>query len=223
MTLSQNGRELPVLYSFRRCPYAIRARMALRVAGIACELREVLLRDKPPEMLALSKKATVPILHLSDDRVIDESLDVMHWALAHHDPLDWLDAPASQSWVTLFDNTFKHHLDRYKYASRYKASAAWQHRENGAQFLAELDRLLRPTGALSGSVLGVMDYASLPFVRQFRIADPDWFDAQPWPHLHCWLQDFLGEEKVSEIFQALDNQLTEKKTPTIGTGVPWST
>ena len=102
----------------------MRARMALGVAGIACELREVLLRDKPAEMLALSEKGTVPVLHLSDGRVIDESLDVMHWALAHHDPLDWLDAPDLDSWVALFDDTFKHHLDRYKYASRYDGAEA---------------------------------------------------------------------------------------------------
>ena len=192
MTLSQNGRELPVLYSFRRCPYAIRARMALLVAGIACELREVLLRDKPPEMLALSKKATVPILHLSDDRVIDESLDVMHWALAHHDPLDWLDAPASQSWVTLFDNTFKHHLDRYKYASRYDGADAKTHRAVARDVLAELEPHLEK-GWIGGVQPSFTDIAVLPFVRQYRIADPVWFDDQlGLPNVQKWLMAFLG-------------------------------
>ena len=166
--------------------------MALRVAGIACELREVLLRDKPPEMLALSKKATVPILHLSDDRVIDESLDMMHWALAHHDPLDWLDAPASQSWVTLFDNTFKHHLDRYKYASRYDGADAKSHRAVARDVLAELEPHLEK-GWIGGVQPSFSDIAVLPFVRQYRIADPVWFDDQlGLPNVQKWLMAFLG-------------------------------
>ncbi|MEC7594445.1 MAG: glutathione S-transferase N-terminal domain-containing protein, partial [Pseudomonadota bacterium] len=117
----------------------MRARMALGVAGIACELREVHLRDKPMEMLALSEKGTVPVLHLSDGRVIDESLDVMHWALAHHDPLDWLDTLDLDGWVALFDDTFKYHLDRYKYASRFDGAEAKTHRTAARDVLAELE------------------------------------------------------------------------------------
>ena len=123
---------------FQAVPYEC-ARMALGVAGIACELREVLLRDKPAEMLALSEKGTVPVLHLPNGQVIDESLDVMHWALAQHDPLGWLDAPDLQSWVTLFDETFKHHLDRYKYASRYDGADAKTHRSAARDVLVELE------------------------------------------------------------------------------------
>lgn len=191
MTLYQNGRELPVLYSFRRCPYAMRARMGLRVAGIACELREVVLRDKPPEMLALSQKGTVPVLHLPDGRVIDESLDVMHWALAHHDPLGWLGAPDIQNWVARFDDTFKHHLDRYKYASRYDGADAKTHRSAARDVLAELEPHLEQ-GWIGGAQAGFTDIAVLPFVRQYRIADPVWFDAElGLPNVQKWLMAFL--------------------------------
>ena len=120
----------------------------------------------------------------------------MMWALAANDPDSWLDSWQKQpdkakTFLDNVDGPFKYDLDRYKYASRYEVSAAWQHRENGAQFLTELDQSLVATGALSGPDLGYIDFATLPFIRQFRIADPDWFDAQPWPYLHRWLQEFL--------------------------------
>ena len=169
----------------------MRARMALGVAGIACELREVLLRDKPAEMLALSEKATVPVLHLSDGRVIDESLDVMHWALAHHDPLDWLDTLDPDRWVALFDDTFKYHLDRYKYASRYDGAEAKTHRTAAQDVLAELEPHLEK-GWIGGVRPSFSDIAVLPFVRQYRIADPVWFDQQlSLSNVHKWLMAFL--------------------------------
>ncbi len=187
----------PILWSFRRCPYAIRARLAIAVSGQSVELREILLRDKPPEFLATSAKGTVPVLDLLDGTVIEESQDIMNWALSTNDPDGWLDISQKQpdmvkTFLDKIDGPFKYDLDRYKYASRYEASLAWQRRDNGAQFLAELDCLLGPTGALSGSNLGFLDFAILPFVRQFRIADSKWFDAQPWPYLHHWLHEFLG-------------------------------
>ena len=187
----------PVFWSFRRCPYAMRARLALQSAGITVTLREILLRDKPEAFLATSPKATVPVLDLGDGHIIEESRDIMIWALSRHDPECWLaiteHAPQTcTDFLDRLDGPFKTHLDRYKYASRYEVSAAWQHRENGAQFLAKMDRSLGSTGALSGSGLGFMDFAILPFIRQFRIADSKWFDSQPWPYLHRWLQDFLG-------------------------------
>ena len=169
----------------------MRARMALGVAGVPCELREVLLRDKPAEMLALSKKATVPVLHLSDGRVIDESLDVMHWALAHHDPLDWLAAPDLEGWVALFDDIFKYHLDRYKYASRYDGAEAKTHRTAAQDVLAELEPHLEK-GWIGGVRPSFSDIAVLPFVRQYRIADPVWFDQQlSLSNVHKWLMAFL--------------------------------
>jgi glutathione S-transferase len=170
----------------------MRARLAIAVSG-----QIVQLRDKPPAFLATSAKGTVPVLDLLDGTVIEESRDIMMWALGANDPDGWLDIWQKQpdkakTFLDNVDGPFKHDLDRYKYASRYEASRARQHRENGAQFLTELDQSLGATGALSGYGLGFLDFAILPFIRQFRIADPEWFDAQPWPHLHRWLQKFLG-------------------------------
>ncbi len=187
----------PIFWSFRRCPFAMRARLAIAASGQTVQLREILLRDKPAAFLATSAKGTVPVLDLRDGTVIEESRDIMMWALGVSDPDGWLDISHKQpdkvkTFLDNVDGPFKNDLDRYKYASRYEVSAAWRHRENGTQFLAELDRSLRATGALSGSSLGLMDFATLPFIRQFRIADPVWFDSQPWPYLHRWLQEFLG-------------------------------
>ena len=149
------------------------------------------MRDKPLEMLALSEKGTVPVLHLSDGRVIDESLDVMHWALAHQDPLDWLETLDLDGWVTLFDDTFKYHLDRYKYANRYDGAEAKTHRTAARGVLAELEPHLEK-GWIGGVSPSFSDIAVLPFVRQYRIADPVWFDQQlSLSNVHKWLMAFL--------------------------------
>ena len=194
MSMLSNG---PILWSFRRCPFAMRARLAIAASGQIVQLREILLRDKPAAFLATSAKGTVPVLDLQDGTVIEESRDIMMWALGANDPNGWLDISQKQpdkvkTFLDNVDGPFKYALDRYKYASRYEVSAARQHRENGAQFLEKLDKSLGTTGALSDSSLGLMDFAILPFIRQFRIADPEWFDEQPWPCLHRWLQEFLG-------------------------------
>ena len=197
---------LPILWSFRRCPYAMRARLAIAAAGIAVELREILLRDKPAAFLAASAKATVPGLQCPGGRVIDQSRDIMFWALDQHDPDGWL-APvhANRDYVEAFferlDGPFKTHLDRYKYASRFDPDEALAHRRSGAATLAGFEQLLTGQPALSGAHPGLLDFASLPFVRQFRIADPDWFDAQPWPHLHSWLADFLNSPRFAAIMR----------------------
>ena len=196
--------DAPIFWSFRRCPFAIRARLAIAASGQIVQLREIRLRDKPAAFLATSAKGTVPVLDLRDGTVIDESRDIMMWALDANDPNGWLDISQKQpdkvkTFLDNVDGPFKHDLDRYKYASRYEVSAAWQHRENGAQFLAKLNRSLGSTGALSGSGLGFMDFAILPFIRQFRIADSKWFDSQPWPYLHRWLQDFLGSAAFLQV------------------------
>jgi glutathione S-transferase len=194
----------PVLWSFRRCPYAMRARLAILGSGQKVELREILLRDKPAAFLKASRKATVPVLELENGQVIDESRDIMFWALERSDPQDWL-APwhrhpekVSQFFNHL-DGPFKCHLDRYKYASRYDADAKMMHRDEGADFLTRLDQDLRQDASLSGTRLGLLDFACLPFVRQFRIADPIWFDRQPWPHLHQWLTAFLDSTFFSAV------------------------
>ena len=186
----------PILWSFRRCPYAMRARLAIKSSGQDVALREILLRDKPAPFLAASAKGTVPVLELPDGRVIDESRDVMFWALNRHDPDGWLscynqDKTGVNAKLDALDTIFKHHLDRYKYATRYDDVDELVHRAQGGQFLQDWNQILEAQKGLSGDQLGLLDFATLPFVRQFRIADDAWFDSQPWPALHSWLQGFL--------------------------------
>lgn len=196
---------LPILYSFRRCPYAMRARMALWVAGMAVELREVKLAAKPPELLAASPKGTVPVLVLCDGTVVDESLAIMRWALARHDPEGWLagDDPAL---IARNDGPFKHHLDRYKYPHRYPDEAAGDearfrldHRTHGLSVLLDLDARLGMSACLIGDRPTLADIALLPFVRQFANTDRDWFDAQGLPHLQEWLERLLASELFASI------------------------
>lgn len=198
--------HLPIFWSFRRCPYAMRARLAIAASGQKVELREILLRDKPTDFLATSPKGTVPVLKLKNGQVIDESRDIMFWALEQNDPENWLAVwrrnPAfTLAFLDRLDGAFKHDLDRYKYASRYDRDAGSSHRDSGGVFLAELNQDLQQTGALSGAQLGLLDFASLPFVRQFRIAGPDWFDDQSWPYLHAWLGGFLDSASFRLVMQ----------------------
>jgi UPF0176 protein len=186
------SRPLPVLYSFRRCPYAIRARMALLAAGQAVELREVVLRDKPAHMLELSPKGTVPVLWLPDGTVIEESLDVMRWALSQADPQGWLPSAPDQlaaalALISRNDDELKFHLDRYKYASRYEGADAAAHREAACRFLGDLEAILLDAPFLSGARRGLTDAAILPFVRQLANVDRQWFDQAPYPSLQAWL------------------------------------
>lgn len=178
--------EPPILYSFRRCPYAMRARMAIAASGTPVRLREILLRDKPDEMLAASPKGTVPVL-VDSGKVIDESLDVMRWALARNDPEDWL-ARKDDALIKENDGPFKHHLDRYKYSTRYEGADAEEHRAAGFEFLQKLEARLAGSDCLHGTERGFTDIAIFPFVRQFRIADKEWFDAAPIPNVRRWLK-----------------------------------
>ena len=196
----------PIFWSFRRCPYAMRARLAIAASGQKVQLREILLRDKPADFLATSPKGTVPVLKLENGQVIDESRDIMFWALRQNDPENWLAVwrqnPAlAMAFLSRLDGAFKHDLDRYKYASRYDRDAGSTHRDSGGAFLAEINQDLQQTGALSGAQLGLLDFASLPFVRQFRIADPGWFDNQSWPHLQAWLDSFLDSASLLLVMQ----------------------
>jgi glutathione S-transferase len=182
----------PILYSFRRCPFAMRARLALTVSGVRCELREVRLRAKPAAMLAASPKGTVPVLVRIDDIVLDESLDIMRWALGERDPEDWLeqDDPAL---IASNDGAFKQDLDRYKYPDRH-ASDPLVHRDRGLLFLRTIDARLADAAYLCGSARGLIDAAILPFVRQFAAVDRAWFDAQPLPGLQRWLVAYLASD-----------------------------
>lgn len=182
----------PVLYSFRRCPYAMRARLALLVSGLDYEHREVLLRDKPAAMLAASPKGTVPVLVLADGAVIDESIDIMRWALGRSDPENWR-AGDDAALIGLFDGAFKHHLDRYKYAARHDADPL-EHRAAALVMLEDLNARLAGQAFLRGAVRGFGDMALFPFVRQFAGVDPAWFDAQPIARVQAWLAELVGSD-----------------------------
>ena len=188
--------DLPILYSFRRCPYAMRARMAICVSGQRVGLREVALRDKPPSLLTYSPKATVPVLVLPDGRVIDESLDVMQWALAQADPQDWLRGSELHGemaqWVADNDEGFKFHLDRYKYATRYDGVDAEEHRKEADAFLARLDAQIGEQPWLYGDTPSYVDIAIGPFIRQFANTDRSWFEGTPYARLQAWLTRFLA-------------------------------
>ncbi|MEO0713039.1 MAG: glutathione S-transferase [Pseudomonadota bacterium] len=179
----------PVLYSFRRCPYAIRARLALVVSQTQVELREVKLRDKPDAMLEASPKGTVPVLILPDGSVIDESLNVMHWALNQRDPEGWLREDEAEALIERNDGLFKYHLDRYKYPNRYDLPSGLHHRDEAAEILFGLDAMIRSNGsAIFGPAYTLADMATMPFVRQFAGVDRAWFDAQSWTGLSAWLE-----------------------------------
>jgi glutathione S-transferase len=181
--------SLPILYSFRRCPYAIRARLALLVSGQAVALREVVLRDKPDAMRQASPKATVPVLVLPDGQVIDQSLDIMRWALGRSDPEGWL-ARQDAALIAGNDGPFKDHLDRTKYPDRHGSDPA-VHRAAALDWLHALDRRLGDSDQLCGATRGLVDMALFPFVRQFAAIDPAWFAALPLPHLRRWLDAHL--------------------------------
>jgi len=191
--------QAPILWSFRRCPYAMRARLAIRAAGVRVELREILLRDKPAAFLAESPTATVPALRLSN-RVLDESLDIMLWALEQNDPAGLLDMPdAGWRLIAANDGPFKAALDRTKYASRFPDTDPLAERDKAAQILMGLNTGLTQHAALLGARTTLADLALLPFVRQFAQIDRAWFDAQPWPALIRWLDAFLSSDRFSAI------------------------
>jgi glutathione S-transferase len=199
--------DLPILYSFRRCPYAIRARLATHSAGIPVALREVVLRDKPAAMLAASPKATVPVLVIGagrdDQEVIDESLDIMFWSLAQHDPDGWLDTDIQQAnqLIDANDEQFKPWLDRYKYPDRYERLESDEALAHCRVFLDELERRLQAQLYLCGDRAVIVDHAIYPFVRQFAFADRDWFNSSPYTAVNRWLQAFLDSAIFAAVMQ----------------------
>lgn len=197
--------EAPILYSFRRCPYAMRGRMGLWSAGIDVELREVKLANKPPELIEASPKATVPVLDFRDGSVIDESIAIMRWALHQNDPEGWLSGD-DDALITRNDGPFKHHLDRYKYPTRYPDEAGGDeeafrlhHRAAGYEILRDLDARLADRAQLCGDERTLADIALFPFIRQFANTDRAWFDAQPIPHLQRWLAGHLESDLFKSI------------------------
>jgi glutathione S-transferase len=203
------GAALPCLYSFRRCPYAMRARLALAAAGLQpgrdLALREVALRAKPPELLQCSPKGTVPVLALPDGAVIEESLAIMHWAMAQADPQGWLggwsavDREVIEALIAENDGPFKYHLDRFKYPDRYPGETSEPHRRAALSILQRWSSRLG-AGWLLGDRPCLADWALLPFVRQFRLADPDGFDAEAGLEpLQSWLTRFLDSGELAAV------------------------
>ncbi|MGO2136293.1 MAG: glutathione S-transferase [Marinobacter sp.] len=182
------------LYSFRRCPYAMRARLGLLFAGLQVELREIVLKNKPAQMLAISPKGTVPVLQLSDGTVIEESREIMAWALEQQDPQGLLDAKVlhqANALIEQNDNEFKHWLDRYKYADRHPEMTQTEYRQRGEAFLQVLEELLTKNSFLLGDNVTIADIGIMPFVRQFAHVDRNVFYSLPYPNLQLWLQHWL--------------------------------
>ncbi|MGB3068652.1 MAG: glutathione S-transferase N-terminal domain-containing protein [Ottowia sp.] len=211
------------LYTFRRCPYAMRARWAILVAGVAVEQREVALRHKPAAMLEASPKGTVPVLVLPDGRVIDQSLDIMRWALAQHDPEHWL-APGQGTMDSMLmliaacEREFKPHLDRYKYPSRYKGEGGeWEmpggepagqesafsaeHFNKAQQFLAQLGDRLAIRAGLVGQAPALADFAIVPFVRQMARHDRPRFEEASPPSVLRWMDRMLARPDFEAIMR----------------------
>lgn len=203
--------DLPILYSFRRCPYAMRARIGLLESGIKVELREIVLRDKPASMLAISPKATVPVLQLPTGEVIDESLDIMLWALNQNDPNNLLKTQPSKANPLILqtdgtqDTHFKFHLDRYKYSSRYDDADSQQtglnSRKQAEIFIQNLESLLASNPFLLADKPSLADYAVAPFIRQFANSGREWWDQAPYPNTQKWLETFIASPTFQTIFQ----------------------
>ena len=196
---------LPILYSFRRCPYAMRARWALLEAGLLVQWREIALKAKPAEMLAVSPKGTVPVLVLPDGSVIEESLAVMHWALDQADPRELRNAGDASALIEQNDGAFKHHLDRFKYTDRYPGTNKDEQRAAGLAILQDWNQRIADQGWLLGERCSLADAALWPFVRQWRIADPEGFDTDPdLQPLRLWLNGFLQDPGFERLMQRAD-------------------
>lgn len=192
----------PLLYTYRRCPYAMRARMALLVAGVQFEAVEIVLRDKPAELLRISPKGTVPVLQCPGGQVLEQSWAIMQWALAPQDPQGWwsrAQTPENLALLHLNDGEFKHHLDRYKYPDRFggaDASAHWAQAQ--VALLQPLQQRLERAPYLGGDAPCATDLALFPFVRQLAAVDPCAFAALPLPAVQAWLAGWLS----SPLFEA---------------------
>lgn len=187
----------PILYSFRRCPYAMRARLALFYTGMEFELREIILRDKPDHMLKISPKGTVPVLLLPDGQVIDESLDIMTWALKQNAPCSW-SKNVDRTLIKQNDGPFKHNLDRYKYPNRYDEDCS-NARRNALEIIQNLNDRLAQNKHLGSDQPNLTDYAIFPFIRQFANVDREWWQAQDTKPIQNWLKHHLD----SPLFQSI--------------------
>ena len=195
--------NMPILYSFKRCPYAMRARLALKLANIQCELREVRLNNKPKHMLEVSPKGTVPILIL-EDKIIDESIEIINWVLDQNnifkDNISSEQIKITEQIIDIFDNKFKYHLDRYKYSNRYENADKKFHQKECLDILIDLEKVISDGNWFFGNELNKLDISILPFLRQFRIADPHWFDSlKQIPKIQKFLYNFLDSNLLNQI------------------------
>ena len=214
----ENKFKYPILYSFRRCPYAMRARLAIKTSGIKVELREIKLQNKPKAFLNISPKATVPLLHLSKGKILDESLDIMEWALKINDPLNWLSTTELDNIRTFkllnqLEKEFKMNLDKYKYSSRFEDKNPKFYRDKNLVYLTNINNLLQRTKCINSDKLSLADYAIYPFIRQYRNVDKKWFDSLEFDFLKSWLNDlidsdyFLSIMKKFEVWDPINNPI----------------
>jgi glutathione S-transferase len=205
----------PILYSFKRCPYAMRARMALKLAEIKCEIREVRLNNKPEHMLKISPTGTVPVLIL-ENRIIDESIEIIDWVLENNQVFDRnlsdTNIEFTEETISIFDNQFKHHLDRYKYSTRYRNINVKDHQKQCMTILKSLDKKITNTRWFINDNLNKLDISILPFIRQFRIADSQWFDEQKEiKSVQRVLNNFLESELFKDVMFAYDEWRKDSK------------
>ena len=211
--------KYPTLYSFRRCPYAMRARLALRLCKIECIIREISLKAKNSEFLKVSPKGTVPVLVLPNGKVLEESLDIINWSLEQNDPnklkvSDKVTKKINYKYIQLFDKDFKFHLDRYKYSSRYNISNSEIHRNKARNILTEINTMLEGKDYIGGQCMSLLDISILPFVRQYRIADINWFDNHlGLRNINNWVNIFLNTEILASIMTKY--KVWEKEDPPI--------
>jgi glutathione S-transferase len=196
--------RLPVLYTFRRCPYAIRARLAIAVSGVEVEKIEIELKNKPLEMLEISPKGTVPVLKLPDGKILDESLYIMYWALSINDPGNWLkpmNIEGHKDLIAINDSHFKYFLDRYKYADRYPEHDIIFYRGKAEEFISLLDENLRKNRFLTGEGESLVDMAIFPFIRQFAHVDKGWFYNSPYINVIRWLDALIESDIFKQVMQ----------------------
>ena len=211
--------KYPTLYSFRRCPYAMRARLAIRLCKIECIIREISLKAKNIEFLKVSPKGTVPVLVLPNGKVLEESLDIINWSLEQNDPNnlkvnDEVTKKINDKYIQLFDKDFKFHLDRYKYSSRYNISNSEIHRNKARNILTEINTMLEGKDYIGGQCMSLLDISILPFVRQYRIADINWFDNHlGLRNINNWVNIFLNTEILASIMTKY--KVWEKEDPPI--------
>ena len=210
------------LYSFRRCPYAMRARLALYASGATIEIREIVLRDKPEHMLEISPKGTVPILQLADGKIIDESFEIMIYALGRQDPDEWLgiEEETTNFLIKRNDNEFKYALDHYKYPNRYPDEDCSNMFEHGAEILKDLNARIEQNGALVEDYNTLADYAIFPFIRQFRNVDQECFNALNLNALSSWLNAHLESALFQNIMEKYDPWKPEDTPIMFGANAP---